>query len=484
MQRPPSCSIPALLLALIGSSSCAAPSSVLGLSPAPALAPQSQEIRKQRAEARRDLVEGVRNADVEGFLRAFDSVLEVGDKRSLDFALKQYTALATQLTTARSWAEYHYLHGKAARAVGEVEDAKLQKEISKRFRSKMSDWRLRVLLLDAAIFSEDRDLQEVCLDALDSTSGAVLRRALHYLVETRSVEIADRVLSRYAEYEATGEKKKKQAAERARTLNAFESTLHRWFHVDLATAVDWRNWFHANRDRDDLFEPPKRSRKSSTGLTIFGARIVGKNITFLLDVSGSMKTTDPAPAGGSSDRPRRGRTEVAGQPGEKEADDLPLPPEERFRMYRAKRELSRVIRALPQDVRFNVIAFSSDVKPWNRGLVHADKKNKAAALEFIEGLEPEGITVTDLALEEAFTDLSLDTVYLITDGAPTHVGRTRPTRDLPPDSERIIQQIHKRLVQLNFLRAVRIFSLGFRGAKEDFLEKLARDHGGTYVAIE
>ena len=37
---------------------------------------------------------------------------------------------------------------------------------------------------------------------------------------------------------------------------------------------------------------------------------------------------------------------------------------------------------------------------------------------------------------------------------------------------------------LNFLRGVRIFTLGFREAEEQFLEKLARDNDGAYAAID
>ena len=85
-------------------------------------------------------------------------------------------------------------------------------------------------------------------------------------------------------------------------------------------------------------------------------------------------------------------------------------------------------------------------------------------------------------LEEAFSDLSLDTIYLVTDGAPTHVGSSG--KGDPEDSAQIVRAIHKRMKELNFLRDVRIFTLGFKGAKEEFLKRLSQDHGGRYVAIE
>ena len=93
----------------------------------------------------------------------------------------------------------------------------------------------------------------------------------------------------------------------------------------------------------------------------------------------------------------------------------------------------------------------------------------------------DGITITDLALEEAFADLGVDTIYLITDGAPTHVGSRG---GFPEDAEELIKSIHRSTKAINFLRGVRIFTLGFRGAEEEFLKKLSRDHSGKYVRVE
>ena len=78
-------------------------------------------------------------------------------------------------------------------------------------------------------------------------------------------------------------------------------------------------------------------------------------------------------------------------------------------------------------------------------------------------------------------DLTVDTIYLITDGAPTHLGSAGPGR--PPDADELIGEIHKRVRYLNFLRGVRIFCLGFPEADEEFLKKLSKENSGTYVAI-
>ncbi len=182
-----------------------------------------------------------------------------------------------------------------------------------------------------------------------------------------------------------------------------------------------------------------------------------------------MTTTDPLPLDGGP-RPRSVRTK-----------DGVIIDENRERIFRAKEELVRVIRDLPDDKSFNIIAYSSDVKPWQGNLVPADAARKRQAIDFVEGLKADGITVTDLALEYAFEDPIVDTIYLITDGAPTHQGSVGP--GLPSDAPRLIKEILARVKVLNFRRGVRIFTLGFPGAEEEFLRTLSQEHNGKYRPI-
>ena len=150
-------------------------------------------------------------------------------------------------------------------------------------------------------------------------------------------------------------------------------------------------------------------------------------------------------------------------------------------MLRAKNELSNVVKALGEDVKFNIVTFSSDVTPWKQTLVPASASNKKEAVEHIQALKAEGVTVTDLALESAFAHLEADTIYLVSDGVPTHMGSAG---GVPEDTPGLISMIHGRVEELNFLRGVRIFTLGFQLAEEEFLKKLAADNAGTYVRIE
>ena len=424
------------------------------------------------------LKEAIRDRDVGTFVDNVSIVLESNDRKAVRLALDAYTKLAKVLTKdADSWSDFYLLHRKTARAFGDVSGKTAIKEIERSRKSKRGDWYGRLVLLDAASFNKKLDIEDACKLALEDSAPQVVRRSLRYLRNTKSESTARKIVERFVEVEEQYGKKKDR--EWTRTLLAFQSTLMQLFGVDLPAALDWRNYVDARKGRKDFFEPPSKAGRGRTQVTLFGAAVTGKNIAFVLDISGSMMTTDPAKKESAKDG-KRGRT-VVGDPS-RSPRVPPKPPEQRRRITRAKKEMVRVVNALPRDVRFNLISYSSDVYPWKDSGVQATGKNKKSAASYISELRAEGVTVTDMALEEAFGNLDVDTIYLVTDGAPTHVG-TRG-RGLPPDSAAIIGEIHERVKEINFLREVRIFTLGFQGAKEDFLQKLSKDHGGRYVAIE
>jgi hypothetical protein len=443
----------------------------------PALPAHSRD--KESREAAGDLEQAVRDRDAEKFLGALAGVLAAGDARAIRTAVEAYARLASDLSAkTETWSDFYRLHGRAAAAFKDLAGKAALDEIDRLLRNRKGDWRGRVLLLDAAAFNPRLDIEASALLALEDKAPQVVRRSLRYLRNAKKVPVVEKIVARFAELEAKHGKSKD--AEWSRTLLTFQAALTQMLKVDLPSAVDWRNYVEAHKGDEDFFRTNGHQGGGNTAITLFGAAVTGKNIAFVLDISGSMLTTDPLPAK-SGEGDRRGRT-VVGDPAESGGGKPRVPPQERRRITRAKRELVRVVKALPSDVRFNLITYSSEVYPWKKALVPASGENKEEAAKHIEELRAEGITVTDMAIEEAFADLDVDTIYLITDGAPTHIGTAGP--GLPEDAERIIREIHARVAELNFLREVRIFTLGFPDAKEDFLQKLSADHGGRYVAIE
>ena len=153
----------------------------------------------------------------------------------------------------------------------------------------------------------------------------------------------------------------------------------------------------------------------------------------------------------------------------------------RRRIKRARRELTNAIESLGDDKNFSIISYSSNVQRWSDVLLPATRENRRSAVGFIGAIQAQGITITDVALAQALSDPTVDTVYLITDGAPTHIGSQG--NQMPPDAPQLMKQILENTRARNHLRGVRIFTLGFIGAEENFLDKLATQNHGRYVRI-
>lgn len=143
--------------------------------------------------------------------------------------------------------------------------------------------------------------------------------------------------------------------------------------------------------------------------------------------------------------------------------------DERFEEY--QQMLQQWLMYLPFD-RFNVIDFDSGVKPWRPDvLVTATAAEREAACQFVEGFTAGGSTNTLGALQAAFAMPGVDTIILMSDGAP--------------DKDQPMDQIHDWLARENKSRGVVINTVGmglyFDKAYGPFLQKIASDHGGMFI---
>ncbi|HVR75790.1 MAG TPA: VWA domain-containing protein [Planctomycetota bacterium] len=431
---------------------------------------------KEHSAALREMSRSESVLDIDAFLAALKTVLKGDDARSVRAAVASYSRIAAAARMKLEPRDLLSLHGKAAAAFAPVQSKAALDEFRKLLTAHR-EWEGRLLLLDASGVSKGVPRLESCLTALEDEHPIVIRRAVQYLARAKTVPAAEAVVKRYLDVV----KKKgtaSNASEWTRTQLAFQSALGSMFHVDLPAPEDYKNYFEARKDDPHLFNPEKRfSEDSRSSVTLFGAAVTGKYIIFVLDVSGSMLTTDPLPEGQKErERPRTVVVDPTRPPPKEN------PREDRQRMFRAKKELASVVRSLPDDVRFNIITYASEVHAWKKTMVPASGANKKSAAEHIAGFKADGITVTDMALEEAFSDLDVDTIYLVTDGAPTHIGTITGGR-LPEDAHDLIRAIHERVEELNFLRGVRVFTLGFKDAEVNFLKKLAADNQGRHVEI-
>ena len=167
---------------------------------------------------------------------------------------------------------------------------------------------------------------------------------------------------------------------------------------------------------------------------------MSQRVTFIIDVSGSMET------------PTRGR--YVGEEGE-------------MRITVAKRELLRSLAGLDKRSLFNVIAFDDRVRAWRDEISEYTPDNLEDAKEYVAAFKAGGATNLYGALQLAFRDPDVDTIFVLSDGEPT----VQPT-----DPGAIRSEVRS----WNRHRDVTIHCVAV-GGNLRILEWLADDTGGTYL---
>lgn len=209
--------------------------------------------------------------------------------------------------------------------------------------------------------------------------------------------------------------------------------------------AEWDAWWRKNKDGFALpAEASVRNAKAGAGgggktISYYDIPLSSHKASFLIDISGSMSA--PVGTGGS-----------------------------RTRLDEAKRQMQRAVEALPEVHAFNLITYESGVQPlWDR-LRKATAKNKQEALARVAELKPMGGTNIFDALEMAFRDPEVDTIYLMTDGQPS-AGRIVD-----------VNQIADEVRRWNVSRQIVIHGVSV-GLDSALLKRLAAESGGTYVYV-
>jgi Mg-chelatase subunit ChlD len=213
----------------------------------------------------------------------------------------------------------------------------------------------------------------------------------------------------------------------------------------------WKDWWaregenfrlitKAELARIEQQEEERQLRRISRS-EFFGIRIESHRVVFILDVSGSM------------DEATRGQ--YLGEKGQR-------------RMDVARGELLKAIESLEPGTFFNIVPFAFDVNAWRDRIVERNETTLEEAKGFIGRLRAEGGTNLFGALEFAFEDPDVDTIYVLSDGEPS-VG------DVIDGTA-----IRERVAAWNEHRGVVIHSIAVGGSFR-ILEWLAEDTGGSYV---
>ncbi len=354
-------------------------------------------------------------------------------------------------------------------ALAKITDKKAEEFLYKNVQSNR-DWRVRVVLAEVcgqkvgvAAGSTLPPAAEDALIALvvDDKEAAVRITAVKALVANKSVKAMDTYISVLAKVE---KKREDPWLDLLRALRAMTGQ-------DLVTADEWKGWWDVNKATYDPKKQGGGAASGDVGATVarnapklFDTEVLSKRCVFILDVSGSMAIKDPANEGGKP----------AGKPVEPKDPGYNEIPQERMRMWRLRDAMVKVIEALPEDTRFTIVTFSSQIRKWNEELVPANPKNKADAIEFSRGMQPLGFTWTDTAIEQAFEVKDANSFYLFTDGVPQRA------KGEYIDKNEILAQVR----QWNRVRKVKIFTIGIGEADSTFLARLAQENDGKASTVK
>lgn len=239
-------------------------------------------------------------------------------------------------------------------------------------------------------------------------------------------------------------------AETARLQQDVQNALYELTRLRLGDSAAWRSWW---QKEGASFVVPKSSREPEpkkgrdapkkadpgTAATYWDIPVRSDRVVFVVDVSGSMN--QPFGTGGGT------------------------------RLDEAKRQLVRVLGLLPKKAKVNVVAFGNGAVTLADTLQTIDEKRRKAAEEWTKALECRGATNVFAAMQRAFADLEVDTIFLLTDGQPSTGEITAPG------------PLADAIAAWNLGRGVRIHTVAI-GGKSDFLERLARDSGGEHSSTK
>jgi hypothetical protein len=144
------------------------------------------------------------------------------------------------------------------------------------------------------------------------------------------------------------------------------------------------------------------------------------------------------------------------------------------RLDRAKAELNKSLRTLPERILFNIVSFHSSVDRWAIRKVHrATGANKASATAWVEALRAQGATATGPGVVEGLACcIDEETlVVLITDGAPTAWSPD------PDDHRELIRRTNARRNQID------VIGIAASGDYRAFCMGVAGDNRGRYSDV-
>jgi hypothetical protein len=221
------------------------------------------------------------------------------------------------------------------------------------------------------------------------------------------------------------------------------------------SAARWRAWWEsegkdlplATREAAQAFIDARPRAEAGAGRSVaqfYGIPLVSDRVAFVIDSSGSMLAATARVGGGGAVRTR---IEVA------------------------KSELMTVVGRLAPRARFNIVWFATGTSAWRTRLGERTPANLRSAERFVEQRHANGATALYDGLMVAWRDRDVDTVYLLSDGAPS-AGRL-----VQPDA--ILADVRSRFAN----KPITVHCIAV-GTPSPLLESIADATGGFYRVVD
>lgn len=336
----------------------------------------------------------------------------------------------------------------AVKGIVSLENEKAIEALVEMVEGKGGDYRPRILIIEAFALREDAPSGAAIATMIEKSASHVQLAAIRAARKRRHKDSIPKLIDVVEKHQAVRDREFYEAYTALIDLTG----------LDFESLDDWKKWWEASGPSFDPASVTEKKdgtsielKRADDSVEFFGKEVFSRNLLFVIDISGSMQAKDPS-------EPDRNRLE------------------------RAKAQLAKAIKYLKRGTRFNIIAYSDKIVPWKKSLQLSKRSAIKSAIAFVKRLQFNGLTYTDDALKEAFKDLRVDTIILLSDGFPQKAPQGG-------DHEMLIGKILKWVKDNNSSRKVKIDTFGFGDPGGDgnplgqFLKKLAEDHGGTYRPI-
>jgi len=334
------------------------------------------------------------------------------------------------------------------------------KKNGKKFVSGMKDphWEVRAVCLEMLAKTSDKQLLKHAKKALGDPDWHVQVAAVHFLVKRGGPAVIEPL---YRALDTT------EGRAQGDITDALARLTGRNFGP---ISAQWDSWWFQNKKKKDLkltamsaedfaaLQDVDRDQPTVSWPLYFGLRVFSENLAFVVDCSESMEEPHT---------PKKSATTVVA--GQKKGPS---------RLEVAKRELSGAVRGLLDGKHMNILCFNTNVVDFvtassssrKRILTKLGPETRKPINTFIEAAKPVGATNLSAAIRQAFEYPEVDTIFLLSDGAPT-VGII--------DHQELLDTVER----WNRRRRVRINSISFSAtpAEKRLLRALSDRNFGVYV---